>query len=151
MVALCKVIVRLPTEIAVFCIRIGKADCGVRTKSRLKPTMPFGIHKESFNCCAVIVIPALSMPNLVSPRRQNKVSASNANPISGRVGLFSVGCNFIVATVFPQNKFDVSGREAFSLFAFSLHSTKAIRVVSCGLVVFIKADRLFIDEFNRVE
>ena len=37
----------------------------------------------------------------------------------------------------------------FSLFAFSLHSTRAIRVVSCGLVVFIKADRLFIDEFNR--
>ena len=79
------------------------------------------------------------------------MSASNANPISGRVGLFSVGCNFMVAAVFPQNKFDVSGRDAFSLFAFSLHSTRAIRAVYCGLVVYIKADRLFIDEFNRVE
>ena len=108
--------------------------------------MPLGIHNESRIFSAVIPIPALFIPTLLSPMRQYKVSVSMVSPIRGLPGLYSPGFKFRVAEDFPQNKSRESPKLTFSLSI--LHSTWAIRVVSLEGVVLTVATRLFMSELN---
>ena len=85
------------------------------------------------------------------PRRCFRTAVCCGTGSGRRSGLCSPGCSFTVAVLFPQNTFIESDIDAFSRCIFSLHSMCAMRVVSCGLVVFTVAVRLCRSELIRRE
>ena len=122
------------TVTAVLRTRKGKPNSGVCTNNLSKPTIPRGIHNESFFFSNFALIPATPNANFVSLALKKRESVRMEKLIIGIAEFCSFGASSPVPVVLPLYILSESPIFARNLFISNSHCKVTIFVVSWGLV-----------------